>query len=234
MLIAGSAHATTIYDNLTTFSGGGFANGGATVTAGTDTTKLIADDITVASGFAGAVVNSFTFSVANLGTALVTARPLIRFYSDDGAGGDPGTLLASFNFDPISFGAETVATFSFNAASLFTVPLSGTFWAGITFDDNSGTTGATQAQMNELGVGIFGPVSVGSSQDHFFETTSAGDFASNNPAGSLLFFGGSPAADFGWSFGSSTTPEPGTGILSLLAAIPLAACFLVRRRRRAY
>jgi len=45
--------------------------------------------------------------------------------------------------------------------------------------------------------------------------------------------GGSPVADFGWSFGSSTTPEPGTGILSLLAAIPLAACFLVRRRQRA-
>jgi hypothetical protein len=233
MLIAGSAHAATIYSNITTFSGFGFADGGATVSSGTDTTKMIADDITVASGDAGAVVDSFVFSVANLNAVAVTARPLIRFYDDDGAGGDPGTLIGSLDFNPISFSAGTVETFVFSASNLFTVPTGGTFWAAITFDDNGGTTGATLAQMNNLGEGIFGPPTVGSSQDHFFETTSAGDFASNDPAGSLLSFGGSPVADFGWSFSSSTTPEPGTGMLSLLGAIPLAARFLVRRRRRA-
>jgi hypothetical protein len=235
MLIAGSAHAATIYSNVTNFSGSAFADGGATVTAGTDTTKLIADDITVASGFGGAVVDSFSFAVANLNAAAVTARPLVRFYDDDGAGNGPGTLLGSFDFNPISFGADAVAIFTFTASNLFTVPSGGTFWAAITFDDNAGTTGATQAQMNELGMGIFGPPTVGSSQDSFFETTSAGDFASNDPAGGFFNFGGNPVGDFGWSFDSAatTTPEPGTGMLSLLAAIPLAAYFRVRRRQRA-
>lgn len=233
LLFAAGAQATVIYSDTTTFSGEGFANGGATVIAGNDVTKMAADDITVAPGFAGATVSSFTFSVANLNTSAVTAQPLIRFYSNDGTSGGPGTLLGAFTFNPISFSASVVGLFTFSGSNLFTVPTSGTFWAGITFDDNTGATGATAAQLNNLGQGLFNPPTVGSSTDAFFETTSAGTFTGNNPAGGFDFFGGNPVANFGWSFsGTAATPEPGTGMLSLLAAIPLAAGFIRQRGRR--
>jgi hypothetical protein len=233
LLFAVSAQATVIYSDTTTFTGSGFADGGATVIAGNDITKMIADDITVAPGFAGATVSSFTFSVANFNTSAVTAKPLVRFYSNDGTSGGPGTLLGAIGFTPISFSAGTVGLFTFTGSNLFTVPTSGTFWAGITFDDNTGTTGATAAQLNNLGQGLFNPPTVGSSQDSFFVTTSAGDFSASNPAGVFDFFGGNPVANFGWSFsGAAATPEPGTGMLSFLAAIPLAAGFIRQRRRR--
>jgi hypothetical protein len=41
---------------------------------------------------------------------------------------------------------------------------SGTFWAGITFDDNNGTTGATLVQLDNLGKGVFRPL--GHRQQH--------------------------------------------------------------------
>jgi hypothetical protein len=228
LLFAASAQATVIYSDVTTFTGFGYADGGATVIAGDDTTTMVADDITVAPGFAGAAVTGFSFTVANFNGTGVSARPLVRFYDDDGAGGTPGTLLAAFNFNPLAFAAGSVATFTFNPGSnLFIVPASGTFWAGITFDDNNGGTGATAVQLNNLGQGIFSPPTIGSSQDSFFQTTSAGSFASSNPAGSFASFSGSPVADFGWSF-TSPVPEPGTGLLSFLAGIPLA--FAIRRR----
>jgi hypothetical protein len=110
--------------------------------------------------------------------------------------------------------------FTFNGGS-FVVPAGGTFFAGVYFDDNGGTTGATAAQLNLLGQGVFAPPTVGSSQDSFFQTTGAGGGA--NPAGSFANFGGNPTADFGWAFsGTLATPEPGTGLLLLLAGVPLA------------
>jgi hypothetical protein len=235
LLFAASAQATVIYSDVTTFTGFGYSDGGATVIAGDDLTTMAADDITVAPGFAGAAVTAFTFSVANFNGAAVSARPLVRFYSDDGAGGTPGTLLASFNFNPIAFTAGSVANFTFNPGSnVFIVPVSGTFWAGITFDDNNGGTGATAAQLNLLGQGIYSPPTIGSSQDSFFKTILAGSFASSNPAGSLSSFGGSPVANFGWSFTSpaAPVPEPGTGMLSFLAGIPLAFGIHRRNSRR--
>jgi hypothetical protein len=85
----------------------------------------------------------------------------------------------------------------------------GTFWAGVTFDGNNGTTGATLANLNNLGPGIFDPPTLGSSQDQFFATNSAGSFLANNPAGSFFNFGGSPVANFGWAFSGTPPAAPG-------------------------
>jgi hypothetical protein len=190
--------STTAYSNVTNFLGQAFANGGAASQAGNVITTLVADDLTPAGGYGGLNVNTFTFSVANLSGATVTARARVRFYLNDGAAGGPGTLVTGFSFTAIAFPA---------GVGLYTATLTGTmnlpivpFWAGITFDNNTGATGATAAQLNLLGQGIFDPPTVGSSGDTFFQTSAAGSFLASNPAGAFGNFGGVPVANFGWKF----------------------------------
>ena len=77
----------------------------------------------------------------------------------------------------------------------------GTFWAGVTFDNNNGTTGMTAAQLDNMGQGLFDPPDVGTSADLAFITNAAGSFFTiSNPAGALFNLGGQPAANFGWEF----------------------------------
>ncbi len=141
-----------VYSDTTTFSGFAFSNGGAALSGTNTTTKLVADDITMAPGFGPQYsVNQFTFSVANLNSTAVSARPLVRFYNNNGTSGGPGTFITGFNFNPISFAASAVQLFTFSQANMFTLPSSGTLWAGMSFDNNAGTTGATLAQLNNLG-----------------------------------------------------------------------------------
>lgn len=232
------AHAQTIgYNNTTTFTGSAYADGGAAVQSGNDITTLVADDIHFASGLAGQQVTGFVFSVGNLNATAVSARARVRFYGTDGTNGGPGTYLTGFTFNPITF-ASGVSLFNFNSATgLFAVPTNSSIWAGITFDDNTGATGITAAQLNNLGQGIFNPPTVGSSQDVFFQTAAAGSFVQNNPTGSFFNFGGSPVANFGWQFTVVTpaappaVPEP--GCIAWLVAISMpAAGFLSRRRRK--
>ncbi len=97
---------------------------------------------------------------------------------------------------------------SFGGTALFSV-IAGeteTIWCGITFDNDTGATGATLAQMDLLGQGNYDPVIVGSSTDLLFQTTAAGSFVGNSPAGSRVNFGGSPVANFGWELIVSTLP----------------------------
>jgi len=230
LLLAGVCLALTaqaqelfIYSDRTTFTGQFFANGGATV-VGTDTiTTLVADDITPISGYAGMAINNIYFSVANGNATAVSARPLLRIYDATGTGGGPGNIIAAFNFNPISFAANNVSGFFFHPT--LNVP-SGTFWMGMTFDNNSGATAATAAQLNNLGMGLFSPPTIGTSADTMFQTTAAGDFAVNNPAGSLFNFGGTPPANA--YFGLSVVPEPST---TALAGLGLSALFVFRRRK---
>lgn len=197
------------YSNVTTFLGAGVANGGAALQAGNTITRLVADDLTPTGG--GVDVFDFTFSVVNFDAVALTFRPRVRFWFADGAGGGPGTyynLPASvgFTFNPVTVNATTIVLFTASLGTgQMTMPTS-TFWAGMTFDDNNGTTGATAAQLNNLGQGLFGPATVGSSADLYFETTAAGSFFGvNNPAGSLLNLNGNPPASFGWEFNVDTT-----------------------------
>jgi len=231
LCLAQAQAQTIIYNNLTTFSGSGFTNGTATVQSGDDITKLVADDINFAAGSAGAIVTQYSFTVANFNATAVSARPLVRFYNNNGTGGGPGTFLGGSNFNPISFNAGSVATFTAPLSTYFIVPTTNSVWAAITFDDNNGATGATATQLNGLGQGIFNPPTVGSSQDAFFQSTAAGSFVSSNPAGSFLFFGGNPVANFGWRF-SAITPEPGSA--ALFVGMGLSGGLVFKRRKRSH
>jgi hypothetical protein len=222
------ATAGASYSNIDTYTGSVFSNGGAATVSGNGITRLVADDITFALPYlAGQSFTQFTFSVANLNLVAVSARPRVRFWLADGAGGGPGTYYSGigYTFNAISFGANSVGLFSATLSPGFLQPAAGqTLWAGITFDNNNGATGATIAQLNNLGQGIFNPPAVGSSADRFFQTTAAGSFFNtNNPAGTLTNFGGNPVGNFGWEF---VVPAPGS-----VALLGLGGLVASRRRR---
>jgi len=205
------------YSNVTNFLGQGFANGGAALQGTNTITTLVMDDITPVNG---GVVPYIRFSVANFNSVAVSARARIRFWDD--AAGLPGTAnAAGFSFNPIAFGPGVTVVTGFLGTGL-TTP-NAKFWAGVTFDNNNGGTGATLAQMNLLGQGIFSPANIGSTADIAFQTSAAGSFfLVNNPAGSTFNFGGAPPADFGWEF----VPAPST-----LALLGFGGLVVSRRRR---
>ena len=136
-----------------------------------------------------------------------------------------GNFIAGFTFNPISFTGNSGASFFFHPTGV-NVP-SGTFWIGLTFDNNSGATGATDVQLNNLGMALFNPPTVGTSADTLFSTTAAGDFLVNNPAGSQFNFSGNPPANA--FFGITVlVPEPSSFALAGLGA---AALMIFRRRK---
>ena len=190
----GAASADAVYSNLRTFRNQSFAAGGATQQVFNTITRLAADDLNLV-GTPPYSVNGFRFIVTNLNDVDVTARPLVRFYLPNGPGGGPGTLIESRTYNPTVFTAGVVGTIK--TSSTF-VLRSSAIWAGIAFDNNGGTTGATAAQLDNLALGIFSPPDLGTSTDRYFVTTAAGSFDSNNPAGTITNFGGAPPADFGW------------------------------------
>lgn len=223
------------YANATTFGGQGLPNGGTADQAGNLITRMVMDDITPDPQYAGLSVNSIVFSVFNGNATAVSARPRIRFWNADGPGGSPGTYFAGangnvgFTFSAISFPANGTQLFNFDpngTPNTFLMP-SSTFWVGLTFDNNTGATGATQAQMDLLGQLYFNPPTVGSSTDNVFVTTSAGSFFGvSNPAGALFNNGGTPVANLGFQF--SVVPEPSS--MALLGLTALAGIGLRRRK----
>lgn len=223
-LLATAASAQIlIYDNTTTSTGYYYPNGGAATIGGDTITSLVADDITPALGYAGQTISKIGFGVVNGNTAGVTFRPLLRMWNADGSGGGPGTLINGWDFNPVTIAAESGQGFNFTPSGL-TVP-SGTFWLGMTFDDNTGGTGITAAQLNGLGMELFNPPTIGTSQDAFFQTSAAGSFLGNNPTGGIYWFGGNPAGNF--FFSVQVVPEP-TG----LALAGLAGLIALALRRR--
>lgn len=106
-------------------------------------------------------------------------------------------------FDPITFpvGTPRLETYS-PGTNLFTIPADGTIWAGVYFH----STTSTQAQVNDLGQGLYDPPIIGSSKDSVFVSTDSATNASN-PDGNFATFFGSPVANLGWKF---TSPCAGT------------------------
>ena len=91
-----SAQELFVYRNLDNYSGQSYANGGATTQSGNTITRLVADDLTPLSGFAGQTISNIYFSVANLNTVAVSARPRLRMWQADGSGGQPGHVDHGF------------------------------------------------------------------------------------------------------------------------------------------
>jgi len=224
-----AASPGSTYSNVTNFTGFDYANGGAgpdPANAANTITTLVADDIHM---LGPATITQFTFSVSNDSADQDTsARPRVRFYQTNGAGGGPGTNITGFSFNPIAFTHNSIGLFTGTIAPLV---LPKDFWVGITFDNNAGATGALDSDLNLLGQGIFDPPNVGTSQDRAFQTTGPGSFLSNNPPGTTFDFGHSsnasnPVANFGWEFVGTLLPEPAS--MSVLA---LGGLMALRRRR---
>lgn len=222
-----AADPLAYYSNIDNFTGFGDVPGGAALVGADRITRLLADKVTPAGPSGNGLVTEITFSVANFNQtpATTSARPRLRFWDDNGVGGGPGTLLGGFTFNPISFSALSANLFFFNPVAFGPLAMvdGGSFWVGITFDNN-GTSGVTLAQLNNLGVLISDPPSVGSSADGDWLSTAAGSNFVSNPAGTLRNspFGGNPPANHMYEF----IPEPTT-----LALVALGGLLAARRRR---
>jgi hypothetical protein len=211
----------SIYSNVTNFLGTAATNGTATLQGTNTITALLADDLTFART-PPTNITGYRFTVANFNATAVSVRPLVRFYAADGPGGTPGTLLGGNNFNAISFPAGNVSILTATGAGIgpFTLTTQ-TIWAGITFDNNNGATGATLAQLNNFGQGHYNPPNRGTSADLAFRTTAAGSFAASNPAGAT--FNSAAVDNYGWellvtptaasvSVGGRVMTSDGTGI----------------------
>ena len=231
-----SAQAANVvlYSDTTNFTGFATANGGAALISGLNTTKLIADDLTFSASSAGQSVLQFSFPVANLSAAAITARPRIRFYKDDNSGA-PGTYITGYSFTAFSIAPGVSTFFTTLPVGSFVLPTvapgaaTETIWAGITYD-NSGASTTTNAQLNNLGVGTFDPPTVGSSKASAFITSAASTGLASNPAGASFTLT-SAAASFSWELqvGAAAVPEPGA--VALLMGFGVSGAALLRRRK---
>lgn len=200
----------SVYSNITTDSlHTGVLNGGAGIDPSDPAnviTKLLADDLHLAPS-AGAppyAITGFRFTVANFGGFFPPVRPLVRFYANDGAGGGPGTLIAGFNFDPVTVGPGSVVTFVFNPGTTqLTIP-NRDVWMGIAFDNDRGATGANTTLLNNFGVGVRSPVDRGSSADLAWRSATNGPFTMSNPAGDTI--NTSVPDNYGWELLQATPP----------------------------
>lgn len=238
LALAGRGDAQQIvYDNTTTFSGAGwYEDPNQTLVSfnpatGNHMTIFMADDIFLTPS-TPTTIGKFRFSIFNGNNFTVTARPRLFFYNNNGLNNGPGTFIKEYALNPLSLPGSTVTgnTLLISAdvsADPFTVD--GSFWAGLAFDDNNGTTGISEEQLKRLGQVIFDPPTIGDSTFQYFHSSALNNFAINNPQGlidDLLVIN----ANFYWQFTSAApVPEPST--FALVAAG--GGLFLFARRRKA-
>ncbi len=239
-LASGSAHAQNIpiYSNITNFLGAFTTTQGPTsTTTGVTQTAFYADDLSYNSSFAGQNINNVSFSVYNSDPGSFTARARFRFFNSDGANGGPGTYITTGYSPLLSFvpGNNVFSNFNNGSQLNMILPASGKLWAGIFFDNGlSGTTPstATAAQVASLGQGVYGPPSVGSSDNVYFVSSGNTGGFTTTPAGTIVSgpIGGQPA-NFGWQINVVAVPEPSSFGLVALGLVS-GGGVLARRRRR--
>ena len=162
--------------------------------------------------FAGdGIIDSLTFSIVNFGTANYTGGNVSVVLDDYVGFAAPGANLAVLNVDltgqlDIGAGGFTQLITPTNLEGLgLTVNAGDQIWAGVRFDDAGNVADGDLAQL------ITAPSDIGFSQDLFYDN-------------GLLFFGGSPYANFGWEI--TTIPAPAG-----LAMLGLGGLVATRRRR---
>ena len=224
--VAVSSAQALIYDSVPATVTSYYAPGGATNQAGNTITRLMADDIDMIDAFAGQQITSFAFTLVNANTTSVSFRPRVRFYGLPGTTATTlGNVIQGYTLNPVTMTANSATTYTVNIGPGLNVPNDFFLWAGMTFDNNVGATGATAAQLDNIGWAV-GQPSVGTSDDLFFQTTAAGSFFANNPTGGYLFFNGNPPANF--AFRLNAVPEPASMI-----ALGAGLLAMMRRRRAA-
>jgi len=211
----------SFYSNITNFTGS-LVNGGAAADpgqAGNTITRLLADDLMLMNviGMPPYNVTQYRFAVANVGAANVpVGRFRTRFWLTDGANGGPGTLITLISLSPVapatSFsvapGITIFETADLTPSGLNFSVTSRNIWAGIAFDNNGGGSGATAAQLNNMGMAVADPVDRGTSADLSFLTTTNGAFGASNPPGTISDTPGIPDR-LGWELNGSSPVTAG-------------------------
>lgn len=198
VFVPSAVDPNSFYSNVTTLQGFFLANGGSTLIGANTITRLRADDLTFTRGVPVSVTG-IRFTVHNNNAGTVSVRARVRFYANNG--GVPGNVISAVSFNAFAFGSGTT-TLTSNPYPTFSATTQ-TIWAGITFDNNSGATGATAAQLDLFGMRVVDPPDRGSSTDVSFLTTAAGDFNVSNPTGAVVNTAG-VVDNLGWELLSST------------------------------
>jgi hypothetical protein len=161
-----AAAATIVYQNTTTTVGAFEFNGAATV--GTDLAANIDINLlTLAAGSAGESITSLNFIADNFNAGAIEARPTIYVWAPNGAGGNPGTLLGDFVLPNQTLAAGT-DTITYVVTGLLAVPSDMEIWAGIGFDNDSGASPSSAAQLDALGGPTYHPATVGTDGPNAF------------------------------------------------------------------
>jgi hypothetical protein len=224
LLTIGSA--AVVYQNTANHLGVWQFNGAAQ-TGDTLSDAVNINDLRLAPGSGGAAITSVSLISFNNGTNTVVARPTFYFWSADGIGGVPGTLLGKYVLPDTTFshGVSTALGITDPNHSI-TLPANGRVWAGIGYDNDHGTLGITPGDLNALGALSFHPANVGTDgpQSYFIFGFNV-PFDVNNPVISRYGVTGDPG-NYGWTISAAVIPEPG---IRQLGAI-IFSCVLWRRR----
>jgi hypothetical protein len=209
---------TVAYSNVQTYAARALTQGPASTIGGNVIGRLMGDDITLAAGTSAERIGRLRWTTFNGNTTPVAARMRLRFWRNDGTTSLPGLYYATgvpagplgVTFDPVTLAANAATIWSWAPGNdpVFRQWLSAnageTIWIGLVFDNNAGGTGATEAQIANLGQLLFDPPAVGSTPNGVFITNNAGSFfQANHPAGGRVFFTGTnppPTTNLGYSW----------------------------------
>lgn len=212
--VAGPAASVLAYSNRATYTGYVVDVLDSGAISGNNFTTLTLDEVTPLASEAGYPVRGISFAVYNSGASSLQFNPRFVVYDDDGAGGQPGTRLGSWDLGVKTQAAGVGKIYSFDpGAGALNLP-SNRFWAGITYS-SIGTSPTTSASsLLNLSTYLYQPPTIGSSADLLFDSTAASDALSSNPAGYTYTLAPANISSLYLSFSVDKTVHV-TGTLSL-------------------